>query len=90
MLLTSCGLFNSNGNGNERYFEFTHQDNEVDYSFTAKTSDPEVISRVEDQLDMPFGQRNILMAILNGEMKIIILIGTGILCLGNGISSRYL
>lgn len=64
-LLTSCDIFSSNNN-DERFFEFTHQDEEIDYIFTAKTSDPEVIQKVENQLSLPFEQRNMH---INGNIE---------------------
>lgn len=66
LMLTSCGIFGSNNNDGERYFEFTHQDEEIDYIFTAKTSDPEVIQKVENQLSLPFDQRNLH---INGDIE---------------------
>lgn len=64
LLLTGCGLFNSNDD--ERYYEFTHQDEEIDYSFTVKTSDPNVIEKAENQLKIPFEQRTLH---INGDIE---------------------
>lgn len=57
LILISCST--DSGDEGDRYYEFTHQDEEIDYIFTVKTSDPEVIDRVEEQLKMPFEQRNL-------------------------------
>lgn len=41
-----------------RYFEFTHESNDINYTIVAKTSDPEVIAKVEQELSKPFDERN--------------------------------
>lgn len=53
-----CNPISNNGGEESRYFEFTHGDSE-DYSFVAKTSDPEVIEKLENQLELPFDKRNL-------------------------------
>lgn len=57
LLTGGCGLF-SEDKPEERYVEFTHRDEKIDYTFVAKTSDPDVIGKVEDQLALPFGERH--------------------------------
>lgn len=65
LLLFAISCSTDSDDQDNRYFEFTHQNEEINYSFTAKTSDPEVIAKIEDQLDMPFEQRNLH---INGDI----------------------
>lgn len=62
--LSSCTT-SSNGDNTTRYFEFTHKDEEITYSFIAKTSDPDVISTVEEELNKPFSERSLH---INGDI----------------------
>ena len=48
-----------------RFYEFTHQDQQGDYRFVAKTSDPEVIDTIEDELAKPFEERRLH---INGDI----------------------
>ena len=48
-----------------RFYEFTHQDKQNDYRFVAKTSDPEVIDRIEEELTKPFEERRLH---INGDI----------------------
>lgn len=59
VISTACESTSSSDDSGPRYFKFTHQDENIDYTFVAKTSDPEVISKVEDQLSKPMDQRNL-------------------------------
>jgi hypothetical protein len=60
LLLTAyCTTSSDNNKPENRYFEFTHADEEIDYRFIAKTSDPDVIDTIEQQLQQPFDQRNL-------------------------------
>lgn len=40
-----------------RYYEFTHQSDDVNYTLVAKTSNQEVIAKVEQELSLPFDER---------------------------------
>ncbi|MDR8394575.1 hypothetical protein NC796_25745 [Aliifodinibius sp. S!AR15-10] len=61
--LSSCG---TSTDGEEvRYYEFTHQDEEINYSFIAKTSNPDVIANVEEELAKPFDERSMH---INGDI----------------------
>lgn len=62
----ACDTSSNNGETASRYFEFTHMNEEIDYSFIAKTSDPEVIDKIEDQLERTFDQRNLH---INGDIE---------------------
>lgn len=57
--LTACSLSPEDEESDTRYYEFTHRDEEIDYSFVAKTSDPAVVAKVEDQLALPLSERNL-------------------------------
>ena len=48
-----------------RYYAFTHQGDQADYGFVAKTSDREVISRIEEELDKPLEERKLH---INGDI----------------------
>ncbi len=50
---TACDNNSGPDNDTPRYFEFTHQGEGADYTFVAKTSNPEVISKVEEELSKP-------------------------------------
>lgn len=55
MLFTSCGT--GNDDDGTHYYRFTHQDDDIEYSFVAKTSNQEVIAKVEQELQKPFDER---------------------------------
>lgn len=55
-LLSACSTDSEVDNA--RYFEFTHESDDIHYTIIAKTSDPGVIARVEQELAKPFDQRN--------------------------------
>lgn len=55
-LFTACGT--GNDDDGTRYYRFTHEDDDIDYTFVAKTSNTEVISKVEQELQKPFDERN--------------------------------
>ncbi|MCW9707017.1 BP74-related protein [Fodinibius salsisoli] len=57
--VTNCNNNSGPDNESPHYFEFTHQGEEINYTFVAKTSSPEVISKVEDELSKPMDQRNL-------------------------------
>lgn len=60
MLLVPLGCnLTSNNEQEPRYFELTSSDENVDYSFIAKTSDPEVIDKAESQLQLSLDQRGL-------------------------------
>lgn len=42
-----------------RYFEFTHQNGENEYTFVAQTSVPGIIDKVEDELSKPLEERTL-------------------------------
>lgn len=54
-IITACGTENEDGT---RYYKFTHQDKDVNYTFVAKTSNSEVIAKLEQELQKPFDERN--------------------------------
>lgn len=56
----------SNSEQEPRYFEFTSSDENIDYSFVAKTTDPEVIEKAESQLQLPLDQRGLH---INGDIE---------------------
>lgn len=53
-IAAACG---TNNDDNDRYFEFTHESDDINYSIVAKTSNPDVIAKVEQELSKPFDQR---------------------------------
>ena len=55
LILTACGTENDNSS---RFYQFTHEDEDVNYTFVAKTSDSEVIAKLEQELQKPFDERN--------------------------------
>lgn len=55
----------TDGDPEPHYYEFTHQDDSVDYSFIAQTSDPQVIEKVEEELAKPFNERSLH---INGDI----------------------
>jgi alpha-L-fucosidase len=55
LLITACGTENDNST---RYYWFTHESDDIDYTFVAKTSNSEVIAKVEQELQKPFDERN--------------------------------
>lgn len=59
LISMSCDSTTDNSDEGERYYEFTHADQGVEYSIIARTSDPEVIDRIEDELDLPFEERSL-------------------------------
>ncbi|MDZ7721201.1 MAG: hypothetical protein U5K72_20430 [Balneolaceae bacterium] len=44
---------------NARYFEFTHQSDDVNYTIVAKTTNEEVIAKAEQELSLPFEERTL-------------------------------
>ncbi len=63
LIATACST--SNNEDDARYFEFTYESDEIDYSIVAKTSDPDVITNVEAELSKPFDQRSMF---INGDI----------------------
>ncbi len=59
LLLTTHCTTSADSDPESHYFEFSHADEEIDYRFIAKTSDPDVIETIEQQLEQPFNQRNL-------------------------------
>jgi hypothetical protein len=61
LLMTSlgCNSTSSSSEEGERYYEFTHVDEGVDYSIIAKTSDPDVIAKLEEEMELPFDERTL-------------------------------
>lgn len=55
-LFTACGTEND-GDGTH-YYRFTHEDDDIEYTFVTKTSNTEVIAKVEQELQKPFNERN--------------------------------
>lgn len=55
MLLSACGT--GNDDDGTHYYGFTHEDDDIEYSFVAKTSNQEVIAKVEQELQKPFDER---------------------------------
>lgn len=53
-LLISCG---TESEDDTRFYRFTHESADVNYSFVAQTSDEEVIAKVEEELQKPFTER---------------------------------
>lgn len=62
-LITSCGTENED---NARYYRFTHESDDIDYTFVAKTSNSEVIAKLEQELEKPFDERNMH---INGSIE---------------------
>lgn len=56
MLFTACDT--ENDDDGTHYYRFTHADDDIEYSFVAKTSNSEVIAKVEQELQKPFEERN--------------------------------
>lgn len=56
-IFTACSTNNDEDN-NAHYYEFTHQSDDINYRIVAKTSDPDVIAKVEQELSIPFEERN--------------------------------
>ncbi|WP_234567142.1 BP74-related protein [Rhodohalobacter sp. 614A] len=61
---TACST-NTDDDNDARYYEFTHENDDISYTIVAKTSEPEVISAIEDELQKPFDERNMH---INGEI----------------------
>lgn len=59
LMLGSIGCTTSSDTVDPRYYEFTHSDEGIDYTFVAKTSDKELIARAERELALPFDQRTL-------------------------------
>ena len=55
LLFSGCGT--NNDDDNVKYYEFTHESEDINYSIVAKTSNPDVIAKVEDELSKPFEER---------------------------------
>lgn len=43
---------------NERYYEFTHESDDINYTLVAKTTNQEVIAKAEQELSLPFDERS--------------------------------
>lgn len=56
-LLSACGT--ENDDDDTRYYRFTHESDDIDYTFVAKTSNSDVIARVEEELEKPFDERRL-------------------------------
>lgn len=54
--LMACST--DNDDDNARYYEFTHQSDDINYTIVAKTSSEEVIAKVEQELSLPFDERS--------------------------------
>lgn len=59
MLSISCNSTSDSNEKGARYYEFTHADEGEDYSFIARTSDPAVIAKIEDELELLFEERTL-------------------------------
>lgn len=55
LFLSACGT--GNDDDDTRYYRFTHQSDDIEYSFVAKTSNSDVIASVEEELEKPFDER---------------------------------
>ncbi|MDZ7691860.1 MAG: hypothetical protein U5K69_12155 [Balneolaceae bacterium] len=59
LILGLSGCSNSTSSEQDtRYFEFRHENDAIDYTMVAATSDPDVIAKLEQELQKPFGDRN--------------------------------
>ena len=65
-IFISCNSTSNDGDDQTKYYEFTHADSKINYSIIAKTSDPEIIEKVEDELARPFNERNLH---INGDIE---------------------
>ncbi len=65
-IFSACSSTSGDDDDQTKYYEFTHADQEVDYSIVAKTSDPDVIQKVEEELARPFNERNLH---INGDIE---------------------
>lgn len=60
VVFQACNTTSGNGNNEVRYYAFTANQNDTEGdNFIVKTSDPQVIDRVEAQLDLPREQRDL-------------------------------
>lgn len=66
VFMMACDSNSSNGEMESRYFEFTSGDESINYSFIAKTSDPEVIGKIEEELERPLDERTLH---INGNIE---------------------
>lgn len=57
IFFTGCGT--QNDEDQVRYYRFTHEDPDVNYTFVAKTSKTETIRKVEQELQKPFEERRL-------------------------------
>lgn len=55
ILLSACGT--GNDDDGTHYYRFTHEDDDIEYTFVAKTSNQEVIAKVDQELQKPFDER---------------------------------
>lgn len=55
MLLSACGT--GNEDDDSHFYRFTHENNDIEYSFVVKTSNREVIAKIEQELQKPFDER---------------------------------
>jgi hypothetical protein len=58
-LILSCSGTSPDDENTPHFYEFTHSDGSISYSFVAETTDPEVIEKAENQLQLPLEQRNL-------------------------------
>lgn len=55
-IMSACST--NNDNDDARYYEFSHESDDINYTIVAKTSDPDVIAKVEQELSLPFEERS--------------------------------
>lgn len=65
-IFSSCSSTSGDEGDQTKYYEFTHSDSEVDYSIVAKTSDPDVIQKVKNELARPLNERSLH---INGDIE---------------------
>lgn len=57
LIFSFCSACSTNSNDDGRYFEFTHESDDINYTMVAKTSNADVIARIEQELSVPFEER---------------------------------
>lgn len=57
ILFSACGT--ENDDDGTRYYRFTHENEDIQYTFVAKTSNSDVIAQVEEELEKPFDERRL-------------------------------
>jgi len=55
-IIMACGTENDDG---PRFYRFTHQSDDINYTIVAKTSNPQVIAKAEQELQKPFDERRL-------------------------------